>query len=263
MKIHLPGKYFMAGLLLVAVAAVLITIAFATNREDMTTAAVVISGMICAVTGIFILTFSGGEPFDPRFVGMLPIQDQINVCRISSDLGITGNACFLPPRVTGDTRVMLFNPVSTFQGGRVQSGDSFPLSGPTGLVTVPSCDLLIRDLKKRNTLPKIMNEEEVTRLLRETISGIFEFASDVSAILEKNTVTVTFHGYRFIDGCQAVAQESPQCCIMHPCVACSLGGALIAEGMDTTVSLDQCSSDVSSQRVTAIFSLLPGPDSHP
>jgi hypothetical protein len=263
MKLHLPDKYFLAGLLLVTTAAILIVIAYITNRGDMTTAAVVISGMICVVTGIFILTFSGAEPIDPRLVGMLPLQDLINVCRMASDLGITGNACFLPPRVTGETRVILFNPVSTYQGGRVQSGDSFPLSGPTGLVTVPPCDPLIRDLKKRNTLPKTDNKEVITRLLHETISGIFEFASDVSVSWQENTVTITFHGYRFIDGCQAVAQESPRCCSMHPCVACSLCGSLIAESMDTVVSLDQCSSDNILQSVTAIFSLLPGPDSHP
>jgi hypothetical protein len=263
MDLHLPGKYFIAGLLLVATAAVLITIAFVTNRSDITSAAVVVAGMVCAVVGIFILTFSGGEPIDPRLVGILPAQDLINICRIASDLGITGNAYFLPTRITGETRVMLFNPVSTYQGPPVRSGDSFPRSGSPGLVTVPSCDPLIRDLKSGNTLPKTVTQEEVVRLLRETISGIFEFAPVVSTIWQKNTVTVTFQGYRFIDGCQLIARESPHCCSMHPCAACSLCGALIAEGMDTIVSLDQCSSDTSSQSITAIFSLLPGPDSHP
>ena len=108
-----------------------------------------------------------------------------------------------------------------------------------------------------------MSKEEVIRLLRETISGIFEFAPAVSASWQKNTVTVTFQGYRFIDGCQVIARESPHCCTMHPCAACSLCGALIAEGMDMVVSLDQCSSDAPSQTITAIFSLLDGPDSHP
>ena len=263
MKLHLPGKYFLAGLLLLATAAVLITIAVVTDRGDMTSAAVVIAGFICAVTGIFILTFSGGEPIDPRLVGLLPAQDQITICRIASDLGITGTAYFLPPRLTGESRVMLFNPVSTYQGGHVQSGDSFSLSGPTGLVTVPSCDPLIADLKKTNTLPETDSPDEITRLLRETITGIFEFAPEVSASWQDNTVTVTFHGYRFIDGCQVVARESPRCCSMHPCAACSLCGALIAGCMDRVVSLDQCSSDPSSRNITAVFSVLPGPDSHP
>ncbi len=263
MNLHLPGKYFMAGLLLIVTAAVLIIIAFVTNRGDITSAAVVISGMFCAVTGIFILTFSGGEPIDPWLVAVLPTQDLINICRIASDLGITGNTYFLPTPVTGESRVMLFNPVSTYQGGRVQSGDSFSLSGSKGLVTVPSCDPLIRDLEKRNTLPKTDNKDEITRLLRETISGMYEFTSRISTIWEENAVTVTFHDYRFIDGCQVIARESPRCCSMHPCVACSLCGSLISGTMDTVISLDRCSPDVSSQKVTAVFTLLRGPDRHP
>ncbi len=263
MKLHLPGNYFMAGLLLVATAAMLIVTAFVTNRGDITSAAVVIAGMVCAVTGIFILTFSGGEPFDPRLVGILPVQDLITICRIASDLGITGSASFLPPRLTGDTRVMLFNPVSSYLGNHVPSGDSFPQSGPPGLITVPSCDPLLRDLKKRNTLPKTDNKEELSRLLRETISGIFEFAPDISSQWQEKTLTITFLRYRFIDSCQLIARESPRCCSIHPCAACSLCGALIAENMDTAVTLDQCTPDLSSGTVTAVFSLLPGADSHP
>ena len=263
MKLHLPGKYFIAGLLLVAVAVVLIAIALLTNRGDITTAAVVISGMICAVTGIFILTFSGDEPINTGLIGNLSVQDLMNICRIQSDLGITGTAHFLPPRVTGETRVMLFNPVSTYTGGHVEPTDSFPLSGPAGMVTVPSCDPLLQDLKKSTTLPDTKNTEEMTRLLQEIISGIFEVASDVSASWQGDTVTVMFHGYRFIGGCNVIARESPRCCSMHPCAACSLCGALIAGSMDTVVSLDRCSPDASSQDITAVFTLLPAPDIHP
>jgi len=263
MKLRLPGKYFMAGLLLVAVAAVLIAIAFATNRGDITSAAVVISAMTCAVTGILILTFSGGEPIDPKLVGILPAQDQMNLCRVQSDLGITGNAHFLPSRVTGEKRVMQFNPVPPYTGGHVHTSDSFPLSGPSGMVTVPSCDPLLRDLSKTMSLPTSKSTEEMTRLLSETVSGVLEFAPSISASWEENTVTITIHGYRFISGCQLMAQESPQCCSMHPCAACSLCGALIAGSLDRVVTLDQCSPGASSQDITAVFTLFPAPDSHP
>jgi hypothetical protein len=263
MKLHMPGKYFMAGLLLLATAAVLIIIAYVTNRGDITTAAVVISGMICAVSAIFILTFSGGEPIDPALVGILPVQDAITICRIASDLGITGNTYFLPPNITGELRVMQFNPVSTYDGSYVQGGDSFPPSGPGGLVTVPSCDPIIREIMKRNPLPKTDNPDEVTRLLRETVSGISEFASGVSVTWQENTVTVTLEGYRFTGGCAVLAQESPRCCTLHPCAACSLCGVLIAMSMDTIISLDRCSSDPVKKSVTAVFSGLNGPDRQP
>jgi hypothetical protein len=73
MKLHLPGKYFMAGLLLVATAAVLITIALLTSRGDMTSA--VSDCRMTSSDGIFILTFSGGEPIDRRLAAILPVQD--------------------------------------------------------------------------------------------------------------------------------------------------------------------------------------------
>jgi hypothetical protein len=261
MRLRMPGKYFLAGLLLVSTAAVLIAIALLTNRGDITSAAVVICGMACAVTGIFILTFSGGEPVDAGVVGLLPAGDLMNICRIQSDLGIQGNAHFLPPRTTGDVRVMLFNPASAFKGEQVTADDSFPLSGPAGMVTLPSCYPLLRD--QTITLPAKENRDEVTRLLHETLSGLFEFASGISADWQEHTVTVTMHRYRFSAGCRVIARESPQCCSMHPCPACSLCGALLAQSMDMVVSLDRCSPGLDPEEITAVFTLLPTSDGNP
>jgi hypothetical protein len=261
MRNRVPGRYFQAGLMLLATAAVLITIALITNRGDITSAAVVICGMACAVTGIFILTFSGGEPIDPGLVGLLPAGDLLNICRIQSDLGIKGNAHFLPPRITGEDRVMLFNPASVYKGGQVTSLDSFPLSAPAGMVTPPSCDPLLRN--QTIMLPGRENRENMTRLLDETISGLFEFASGISADWKENTVTVTMHGYRFGSGCRIIAQESPQCCNMHPCPACSICGVLFAQSMDMVVSLERCSPGSDPEEVTAIFTLLPTVDRNP
>ena len=250
-------KYSTAAIALIATGAVLVGIAITTNSGNMTTAAVVISGMVCAMTGIFIMTFSGGEPIDPRLVGILPAQGCINLCHIASDLGITGNAYFLPPRVTGKDRVMQFNPLSTYNGTEVSVKGSFPETGPGGLITIPSCDPLIQDLRKRNALVIPKNEENLTHLICEVIEDIFEFAPRVSAIWDGSRVTITFHDYEFIDGCQVIAQESPHCCTMNPCPACSLCGALIAEGTDKVVTLDQCILSSSSQDVTGVFSVLP------
>ena len=131
------------------------------------------------------------------------------------------------------------------------------------MVTVPACDPLLQDLKKDMTLPETKSTEDLTRLLRETVCGILEFAPDLSATWKDTTVTITMHGYRFIDGCQVIARESPRCCSMHPCAACSLCGVLIAGTMDTVVSLERCSPDTSSKDITAVFTLLKSPDSHP
>ena len=255
------NKYSTAAILLFAVAAVFIDIALISNPSDITTAAFVISGMVCAMTGIFTLTFSAGEPVDPRLLGLLPAQGCINLCRITNHLGMHGHAYFLPPHVTGETKVMQFNPTSTYDGKQGSETGSFREKGPAGLVITPSCDLLIQDLRKRNALVIPDNEENLTQLLRETIEDVFKFAPRVSVRWLGSSVTITFHDYAAIDGCKAIAQGSLDCCTMSPCPVCSLCGALIAEGIDRVVTLDRCTTSSSSKDVTTVFSVLPVPDS--
>jgi hypothetical protein len=255
MKLKLANIYFAAAILLMVEAAAFVALALTTNLGEFVTAALVISGMVCAITGIFVLTFSGGEPIDPRLVGILPAQGCLNLCRISSDLGITGNAYFLPGRITGHSRVMQFNPTSAYDGSEVSAERSFPKTGPEGLVTIPSCDPLIQDLKKRNALIIPDKEEQVTQLLREIIGDIFEFAPRVSATLNGKMVTITFHRYRFIAGCQVITQESPGCCTRNPCPVCSLCGTLIAEGTGKVVTLKRCSISPSNKDIIAVFEI--------
>jgi hypothetical protein len=257
MKIRMPDKYSIAAILLVAVAAVMIDLALVTNTAESTTVALVIAGMICAITGIFILTFSGDEPVDPRLLGILPAQGSINLSRIMHHFGIFGKAHFLPPPVTGETRVMQFNPASTEKVGIGSAPGSFRETGPPGLVTIPSSELLIQDLKKKNALVIPDNEENITQLLRETIEDVLKLAPRVSARWSGSTVTITFHDYPSIYGCNVIARSSTDYCSMNPCPVCSLCGALIAEGRDKVVTLDRCSPGPSSKDVTAVFSIVP------
>ena len=263
MKLKIPNKYFAAAILLMVVAAVFIAFAVTTPLGEFITAAFVISGMICAITGIFTLTFSGGEPMDPRLVGILPVQGCMNLCRIATDLGINGNAYFLPPRMTGEARVMQFNPTLRYTGNHVSIQGSFPKTEPTGLVTIPSCDPLIRDMRKKNALIIPDSEKPLTRLLQETVTDYFEFAPRVSIRWHADSVTVTLHRYRFIAGCQFIVQESPGCCLKNPCPLCSLCGALLAEGTNKVVALEQCSLSPSLRDINLVFLILPVRDSHP
>jgi hypothetical protein len=256
MKLIRLNKYSAAAILFIGAAAVFVAIGLMTNLGEFITAAFVLSGAILTMTGIFILTFSKGEPIDPRFVGLLPAQGCINLCRIGYDLGITGNAYFLPPRTTGEARVMQFNPTLAYKGDEVSAKESFPKTGPAGLVTIPSCDPLIRELRRRNALVIPNSEEHLTQLLSESIGEIFEFASRVSVRWHGSKVTITFQRYRFIAGCELIAQESPGCCTRNPCPVCSLCGALISEGTTKVVTLDQCSVSSSSQDVNAVFSIV-------
>ena len=257
MRLPHLNKYSTAAILLFGAAAFFLDIALLTNSGDITASAFVISGMVCAITGIFTLTFSWGEPVDPRLLGFLPAQACMNLCCTLPLLGISGNAYFLPPRFTGEDRVMQFNPTTSYQGSEGSAKGSFRETGPPGLVTIPLCDLLIEDLRKRNALVIPEKEEELTVLLRETIEDVYKFAPQVSARWHGNSVTITFHDYPSIDGCKIIAHSSPDCCTMNPCPMCSLCGVLIAQGKDRVVTIDQCSITPSSRDVTAVFQILP------
>jgi hypothetical protein len=250
------NKYSLAAILLFGAAIVYFAIALNANLGEITTSASIIAGLICVIIGIFTLAFSAGEPVDPQLVGLLPAQGSLNFNLLTKHLGYRGNAHFLPPRVTGEATVFQFNPTSRNEGMEGSAIRSFHKTGPPGLVTPPSCDLLIDDLKKNHALVIPDNKEELASLIRETIEDFYKFAPGVSVKWEGSRATITFHEYPYIDGCKVIAQKSPQCCAMSPCPACSLCGVLIAEGLDKGVKLERCSAS-SSNNVTAVFSLLP------
>ncbi len=259
MKKIILEKYSTAAILLMTAAVILVALALITDLGEFVTAALVTSGTACALTGVFILTFTRGETIDPRYMGALTAQWCKNICSIESDLGITGNAYFLPSRVTGESRVMQFNPTLTYSGSDVSAKDHFTKTGTGGLIITPCCDPWIQDLRKRNALVIPNNEDELIVLIREILGEVFEFSSRVSGNWRDNTVTLTFHRYLFAEGCRAIAHESEELCAMNPCPVCSLCGALIAEGTDRVVTVDQCSIDPVSHDVTAVFTLLPLP----
>jgi hypothetical protein len=248
------NKYSVAAGLLFAAGAAYIAIALIINMGEITTSAFVIASLVCIMTGVFILTFSEGEPIDPRLVGLLPAQFSLNIHLLAKHSGVQGNAYFLPPRITGETSVVQFNPTSAYYK---KQGGSFKETGPPGLVTPPSCELLIEDLYKNHALLIPNTKEDLTYLIRETIEDVYKFAPKVSVKWEDSRVTVTFHDYLYIDGCKGIAQKSRTCCSVSPCPACSLCGVFIALGLDTVVSLDYCIVSSSPQNITAAFILLP------
>ena len=90
MKLPRLNPYYRASLVLVCAAVILITLALITNQRDVTTAAVVLSALVCLVTGVFLATLSSGEPLDIRYVSLLSGPGQYQSCpclRRSRDLG--------------------------------------------------------------------------------------------------------------------------------------------------------------------------------
>jgi hypothetical protein len=220
---------------------------------EFATAAFVVAGMACTIMGSFVVMFSGNESMDPLIVGLLPIQGCLNLCRISSDAGITGTAYFLPPRFSGKTRIMQFNPVSKYHGSSVSAGGSFTDREPHGLITFPTSSPLMEYLRKRNAVVIPDTVEELGILFNEAISDVFEFATKVTTTSTDGRVTVTLHNYHFIDGCIIAHSESPECCMRYPCPACSLCGTMLVECTNKVVSLESCRV-TSSKDITAVFS---------
>jgi hypothetical protein len=251
------NKYSTAAILLLAAAAVFMAMAFISKSSETSTSAFVIAALVCVLIEVFTLTFAAGERVDSQPVGLLPSQGSLDKCLLTMHLGYRGNAYFLPPRVTGKATVFQFNPTLTYDGKQGAANGSFKETGPAGLVTPPSCNLFIEDLRENHALVIPNTKEELTVLIRETIEDFFKFAPRISVHWGIKEVIITFHEYPYINGCKAIAQKSPQCCAMSPCPVCSLCGALIAEGLGTIVSLDRCSVSSSSKDITAVFSLLP------
>jgi hypothetical protein len=262
MKIHFLNKYSYAGIMFIGAAAVFIAIVLFASTGEFTRAALVLSGLVCAMTGIFAITFSQDEPFNLPFVRLLPVEGCVNLCRIMSELGVSGNAHFLPPRLTGESMVIQFNPTGVYNGIPKNLTDSFSTTSPTGIISRPSCSPLINDLKKRNIIILPDTEDTISQLLDELFAAVYTIASKVSIqgngnSWEGNQVSLRIHHYRLIEGCRVIAEESPGCCTKNPCPACSLCGALIAEVSGKVVTLQECSIDANSRDIRAVFIILP------
>jgi hypothetical protein len=221
--------------------------------DDFVTGIFVVAGMTCTIMGSFVFMFTGNEPIDPRFVGLLPVQGCLNLCRLATGAGVFGKAYFLPPQMTPEERVMQFNPESTYSGDMDAFTESFAEEASRGLFTIPSADPLMQDLRKRHALIIPKRVDQLPILIRETVSDVFEFSPKVTTDIGRDKITVTLHKYRFIEGCLYARSVSPNCCTRFPCPACSLCGMLIAECTGKAVAMEVC--DLTSNRdITAVFS---------
>jgi hypothetical protein len=245
-------KYSTTFVLLMILASMFLAVPLLLNFGDFITAAFVIAGMTCAILGSFVFMFTGNEPVDPTLVALLPIQSCLNVRKMMLDIGVTGNAFFLPPTITGESRVMQFNSLMKNSGSTVSAKESF--TEPWWNAIVPSSYPLMQLLRTRNALIIPDTPNELNTLFNETMNEIFEFTSHVSTEWNsEEKMTVTLHNYRFIEGCIYACNESPYGCSRYPCPACSLCGTLLAECTKKIIILEQCSA-TSSQDITAVFS---------
>ncbi|MGA2122680.1 MAG: hypothetical protein ABSG49_11685 [Methanoregula sp.] len=251
------NPYYRASLVLICAAIVLVLIAILTDRRDLTSAALVIAGLVCLITGIFLATLSGAEPLDTGYVSLLPVQGCINLCRVCADLGITGSAVFLPGSGDRQHRVMQFIPTSAYNGVP-PTGDSFVTTpGSSGLLVVPAAGPLLAEIVQRHQLVVPPDVPALPDLIREVGVDLLEVADRVTTDRGTATITVSLEGYRLIGGCMAVQKESPRCCLVNPCPICSLVACLLVEGTGSVIQVERCSPDEELRSVTMVFSLVP------
>ena len=256
MKLSFLDSPRTVAFLLLSAGAIFIGIAMLTDREEITSFAVVIVGAICFFTGIFVMTYSTGENFDPHLVSLLPIQGYINLCRITADLGILGSARFLPPPFHNQEGVQQYIPVSRYDNLPVMGDSSIILTGCGGVLVVPSCAPIMENLRINHGLEVPSDSPGLDSLFVELGEEVLECARSVRVERKDNIVIVILSDYVFIEGCKTMSAESSRCCIVSPCPICSLFGALLAESEQKPVAVLRCEPKIDSNTVTAVFFIL-------
>jgi hypothetical protein len=255
MKIPKLNPNYRAALVLLLMAGILIATSILSDRNDFTSAALVIAGLACMLTGVFFAALSGSDPLDLRYLSLLPVQGSINLVRTSADLGIQGNAHIIPGGRDGRNHPMQFMPVADYTGTPLLT-EPF-VAGPqtAGLLVEPSCAPLLRLLRERQHLAIPSDMAALHNLVKELGVEVLEVAERVSSTHEGDVITVLMENYRLIDGCRAMIKESPKCCIANPCPVSGLYAAVFAEGTGKVIRIERCAPDENQPNVTAVFSL--------
>jgi hypothetical protein len=248
-------RNYFSSYLLIIISACLLLIIVVTDRRDITSAALVISATILFLTGIFLFTISKKELIDDHISALIPVQNQINICIIASQLGVKGNSWFIPGDRSDMSQVTQFIPVSTYRGGMLE-GDTFVSGyGGTGIILPPSGETLLFDLRNRSNLIIPDSIDEIFVLIKMVGEELLEISESVHVRKTGEGMLIVMENYLLIDGCRRVISESPACCLMNPCPICSLFGMLITQGLNRAVMLERCRPGKNDARVEILFTI--------
>jgi hypothetical protein len=221
---------FQATLLLLLAAAAALLLAVVSGRGDLTTAMLVLSGFGCFVTGAFFLALSKKESLDPAIAALLPVQGTIAVATLIADLGVQGDARFLPPDEYG--RILEMIPAGSKVPGVVPDATSYCMT-PEGdaVVITPLCAPLLSYLRTNASFEVPDEKEHLCEAIREVIEDGLEIAATASVLFEGENLVVDLTDFALIEGCRRVRAASPKCCTMVGCPFCSLVACIAAEGL--------------------------------
>lgn len=241
---------YRGGFLLIIAAAVLLVLAAITGRGDITTATLVLAGATCFIAGIFFLTLYKGEPLDPDLFALLPAQGTVAIATLCADLGVQGDARFVPRE---DGTVVEVIPV-TEAVPRETDGDYSFITTDAGCAVriTPTCAPLLKRLQEKHALEVPGEEAGLLACITEVCDDLLEVAETTKAVRDGENIVVTLHGYRLIPGCRAVRAASPKCCTMVACPVCSLIAAIVALGTGTPTKIEHATVDEKRETLRVI-----------
>jgi len=231
---------YRGAFLLILAAAGLLVLAAVAGRGDITTATLVLAGTGCFIAGVFLLALNKGEPLDPEIAALLPAQGTIGIATLCADLGVQGDARFVPE----DGTVIEIVPVANTLPEK--TGDDYSyITGEGGCAVrlVPACAPLLARLREKHALDVPAEEDALLACIVEVCDDLLEVAGKTEAAKDGENIVVTLTDYRLIPGCRAIRAASPKCCTMVACPVCSLLAALAALGTGLPTKIEHISVD--------------------
>jgi hypothetical protein len=231
---------YRGAFLLILAAAGLLVLAAVAGRGDITSATLVLAGTGCFIAGVFLLALNKGEPLDPEIAALLPAQGTIGIATLCADLGVQGDARFVPE---GETVIEVIPVANTLPE---KTGDDYSyITGEGGCAVrlVPACAPLLARLREKHALDVPAEEDALLACIVEVCDDLLEVAGKTEAAKDGENIVVTLTDYRLIPGCRAVRAASPKCCTMVACPVCSLLAALAALGTGLPTKIEHISVD--------------------
>jgi hypothetical protein len=242
------NPYRGAFLLLLASVA-LLALAAVAGRGDITTATVVLAGTGCFIAGTTEF-YTGEDTLSLHdALPIFPAQGTIGIATLCADLGVQGNAWFVPE---GETVVEVI-PVA----GRVPENlkdDYSYVTGDGGCAVrlVPACTPLLAHLREKHALEIPEEDDALLACIIEVCDDLLEVAK-TSAVKDGENIVVTLADYRLIPGCRTVRAASPKCCTMVGCPVCSLLAAIVALGLRVPVTIEHAGVDEKRKTLRVIL----------
>ncbi len=230
---------YRGAFLLIVAAAGLLVLAAVTGRGDITSATLVLAGTGCFIAGVFLLALNKGEPLDPEIAALLPAQGTITIATLCADLGVQGDAWFVPE----DGTVTEIVPVAGTLPEKTGDDYSYITEGACAVRLVPACAPLLARLREKHALEVPEEDDALLACIVEVCDDLLEVAGKTEAAKDGANIVVTLTDYRLIPGCRAVRAASPKCCTMVGCPVCSLLATLAALGTGLPTKIEHVGVD--------------------